>query len=332
MFKLEVGMGHHGNSGGRPPDVKKKETWVVFAMIGMISLPAAITLHTVQISALIDVANRNPSPHGYTVSLLLFIVPISVIGIWFLPQDHVRISKTAFWLTILILFPVGALLDFFFARYFLRFPDPMATLRIPAPALGGSVPVEEYIFYFTGFLAVLLLYIWLDEYWLAAYNIPADSAERSTFVRLLRFHPESLAAAILLIAFALYYKKFLSDERDGFPGYFIFLTLTALLPSAALFPAARSFINWRAFSLTAFNILLTSLLWEATLAIPYGWWNYQPREMVGINVLAWGHLPFEAVLVWLSVTYATVIVYEVVKRWQASGKKAKLAFFGSDAG
>ena len=64
---------------------------------------------------------------------------------------------------------------------------------ITAPALGGGVPFEEYVFYFTGFVAVLLLYIWLDEYWLAAYGVRADAQERAQFQRLLRFHPASLA-------------------------------------------------------------------------------------------------------------------------------------------
>jgi hypothetical protein len=74
-----------------------------------------------------------------------------------------------------------------------------------------------------------------------------------------------------------------------------------------------------------------SLLWEATLAIPYGWWGYQNEEMMGISILAWGGLPLEAVALWIAVTYATVIVFEVIKLWQASGKKAGHAFFGTKA-
>ncbi len=34
-----------------------------------------------------------------------------------------------------------------------------------------EIPIEEFIFYITGFMAVLLIYIWCDEYWLEAYNI-----------------------------------------------------------------------------------------------------------------------------------------------------------------
>jgi hypothetical protein len=104
--------------------------------------------------------------------------------------------------------------------------------------------------------------------------------------------------------------------------------LTALVPAAAFFPEARRFINWRALSLTLFMITLVSLFWEATLAVPYGWWGYQPRQMMGLSIGAWWGLPIEAVCVWTAVTYATVITFEVVKVWRASGKPARQAFLG----
>jgi lycopene cyclase domain-containing protein len=300
---------------------------LVIAILGMIALPAALTLHRVHVSTVVDPSVQNPSPYGYTVSLLLFIVPILVIGLWLAPKDGVKISKRSFVWTIGLLFPVGAALDFFFARVFLKFPNPGATLRWTAPALGGGVPVEEYIFYFTGFVAVLLIYIWMDEYWLAAYSVPVDSAERTNFARLLRFHPQSLIWAVGLILVAIVYRRYFVSA-PGFPGYFIFLVIGALGPSAALLPSALPVINWRAFSLTAVIILLISLLWEATLGVPYGWWGFQDAQMIGIRITAWSQLPIEEVFVWLAVTYATAIVYEIVRRWQSSGKRAKHAFLG----
>ena len=81
-------------------------------------------------------------------------------------------------------------------------------------------------------------------------------------------------------------------------------------------------------SLTVFFILLVSLLWEATLALPYGWWNYQHRQMMGLYIGAWSELPIEAVTVWLAVTYGSVILFEAVKIWQASGRTAKEALLG----
>jgi hypothetical protein len=238
------------------------------------------------------------------------------------------VSRKAFWWTIGILFPLGALLDFLCASRFFCFPNPGATLGIKAPALGNWVPVEEYIFYFTGFIAVLLLYIWFDEYWLSAYNVPPTAAERISFDRLMRLHPASLILAIVLIAGAILYRRYIAGDASGFPGYFIFLVLGALLPSATLFPSARPVINWRALSLTMFMILLISLLWEVTLALPYGWWNFQDNAMLGLRITAWAGLPIEEVFVWIAVSWATVIVYEIVKRWKASGKPAKHAFLG----
>jgi hypothetical protein len=303
---------------------------LVIAILAMIVTPAALTLHSVHLSALnpATATTHGASPYGYTVSLLLFIIPILVIAFWFLPQEDVKISQKSLLWTIGLLFPMGAGLDFFFAQYFFTFPNQNATLGIRAPALGAPVPVEEYVFYLTGFLCVLLLYIWLDEYWLAAYNVQGESPERKQFHRLLRFHPESAVLAIVLVAGALIYKKHFSPSPAGFPGYFIFLALTALVPSSALLPSARPVINWRAFSLVAFFILLVSLMWEATLAVPYGWWNYRDEQMLGVRITGWGELPIEAVCLWMAVTYATVIVYETVKCWQASGKSMRHALFG----
>ena len=139
-------------------------------MLAMVAVPAGITLHTVRTPAVAEISSTNPTPYGYTFSLLLFVVPILVIGFWFLPSENLRIPQRSFWRTLAILVPIGFGLDFFFANKFFVYPNTGATLGIGAPAVGGSVPLEEYIFYFTGFLAVLLIYVWLGEYWLAAYS------------------------------------------------------------------------------------------------------------------------------------------------------------------
>ncbi|MDR3774162.1 MAG: hypothetical protein P4L26_12480 [Terracidiphilus sp.] len=309
------------------PNAPRTSLLVVLAMLGMVAVPAALTLLTVRGPAVSGAPAVGPSPYGYTVSLLLFIVPIAVIGFWLVPREGVRISKKAFVRTIAILFPLGAGLDFFFANSFFTFPNSAATLGITAPALHGGVPVEEYVFYFTGFVAILLIYIWLDEYWLAAYGVRADAKERAQFDRLLRFHWQSMAWAAVLIAAAILYRNVFVPE-PGFPAYFTFLVAGALGPSAALLPSAMPVINWRALSLTMFILLLTSLVWEVTLAVPYGWWGFQDGAMIGVRIAAWSRLPIEEVCVWLAVTYATVIVYEIVRRWQASGKRIKHALMG----
>jgi hypothetical protein len=305
----------------------KASAWIVAIMLAIVAIPVGITLHTVKVPATILISGVNPTPFGYSWSLLLFVIPNLVIGGWFLPSEQVRIPKRAFWRTIWILVPIGFGLDFFFAHRFFEFRNSGATIGLGAPAIGGTVPVEEYVFYFTGFLAVLLLYVWLDEYWLAAYNVRRHGAAEQ-IERLLKFHPASLLVGLALLAVGILYKKQYSAFPDGFPGYFTVLVIGGMVPSASLFHSARRFINWRAFSLTIFMILLISLFWEATLAVPYQWWSYQQKEMMGIFIGAWAGLPIEAVMVWIAVTYGTTIVYEIVKAWQASGKSVRAAFLG----
>lgn len=306
----------------------RRNSWLVLVLLVMIVIPATITLNTVQFPGTLQISNSNPTPFGYTLSLSLFIIPIIVIGGWLVPSESLAFPRRAFWRTIGLLVPIGFGLDFFFGNIFFVFPDPGATLGISAPALGGSVPAEEYVFYLTGFIAVLLIYVWLDEFWLAAYNVPDYAAEAGKIPRLIVFHPASLVAGLVLVATAITYKKFFAANPAGFPSYFCFLVATALVPATGFLKTARPFINWRAFSLTLFLIVLISLLWEATLAVPYGWWGYQSKQMMGLFIGAWSGLPIEAVCVWMAVSYSTTIIFEIIKLWLASGKTAKAAFLG----
>ncbi len=177
-----------------------------------------------------------------------------VIAGWLLPSEELKIPKRAFGWTVAILVPLGCLLDVVFAQWFFCYPNVGATLSIRAPALGRPVPIEEYIFYFTGFHAVLLVYVWLGEFWLAAYNMPDYSGEAKKMRRLLQFHPASLILAVILTAAAWFYEKHLAlpEDQAGFPGYFTLLVAGGLLPAVSFFPVARRFINWRALSLDAF--------------------------------------------------------------------------------
>lgn len=306
-------------------------TAIVIAMLAMIIIPAAITLQTVRIPAPLTPVNQNATPYGYTVSLLLFIIPILCIAGWLLPGEGLHLPRRAFGWTIAILVPFGYMLDLVFAQWFFEYPNVGATLGVQAFAFGKPVPIEEYAFYLTGFLANLLLYVWFGEFWLAAYNVLDYPSEARRMRRLLQFHPTSSILAVVLIGAAWFYKKHfaLPEDQAGFPGYFTFLVAGGLSPAVSFFPVARRFINWRAFSLTLFFMVLVSLLWEATLALPYNWWNFQHRQMTGIFVGAWSRLPIEEVCVWIAVSYATVIVFEVVKVLVASERPVHETLLGT---
>jgi hypothetical protein len=307
---------------------ERKAFYVVFAIAAVLVVPAAIALRTVIHPVILQATSENPTPFGYTWSLLLFIIPTCALVWWFACRPDLTFPRKAFWRTIAVLTPLGFLLDLLFGNAFFVFPNRLATLGWKIPAAGGAIPVEEFVFYLTGFMLVLLSYIWCDEYWMAAYNVPDYTAAAKGIPRIVRFHSGSVVLGVALIVAAIVYRKFWSGVSEGFPWYFVYLVCASLIPSAGFFHTAERFINWRAFSFTFFLLLLISLLWEATLALPYGWWEYRPGSLTGLHIGAWSDLPIEAVFVWFAVTFTTVITYEVIKIWKALGTRALEAFFG----
>ena len=292
-------------------------------------IPAALTLTTVVEPASVVQNSSNPTPLGYTVSLSLFIFPMLALGWWFLRRPQLKLQKQAFWIAVALLVPAGVLLDFLFGHTFFSFENHQAVLGWTFPAIGGPLPLEELVFYLTGFIVVLLIYIWCDEFWLAAYNVPDYKNKSNEITRILRFHPLSLVFGIGLITLAIIYKKFVSSDPDGMPWYFIYLVAIALVPSSGLFPTVCRFINWRAYSFTTIIIVLISLTWEVTLALVYQWWGFRHEAMLGFYVGAWNGLPIEEVILWFAVSYTSIIFYEAIKIWKASQKTFKQAFIGN---
>jgi hypothetical protein len=311
------------------PSRRTKQAFqIVFAIIAVLAIPATLTLRQVAQPGVLQIDSDNPTPLGYTISLLLFVVPIIALAWWFTCRPDLQFPRKAFWRTIAVLAPLGFVLDLLFGNAFFTFSNARATLGINVPGIGGAIPIEEFLFYLAGFMIVLLSYIWGDEYWVRAYNVPDYVEAAKGIPRLVRFHLPSVVLGVALIAAAAIYKKMFSGAPAGFPWYFTYITVASLIPSAGFFHTTQPFINWRAFSFTFFLILLISLLWEVTLAIPYGWWGYRPSTMMGLSIGAWSNLPIEAVCVWLAVSYTTIIVYEVIKIWQSLGMRALEAFFG----
>lgn len=304
------------NSNKRPSN-----DWLV--LVGMavaFTVPFILTLRTVaRPRPLVTDLQANPTAHGYTWSLSLFAVPVMVLSAWLVRRHESRIQNEAFWITALLVASGGILLDVFFGLSFFTFPNRAAVLGLCFKGYSftdgwqRSIPIEELGFYVFGALAVLLLYIWGDEFWFSAYNVD-DAPRRNTRLRdLISFHPASVLFAFAAFPLGLLYKKFGPHPyHDGFPGYFLFLTLIAFTPSSLFFPVARPYINWRAFSLGFVFILLVSLFWEAAIAVPYQWWAFQPRSMLGLFINGFCGLPVEEPMLWAGVTWATVIFYETI--------------------
>jgi len=300
---------------------ENKRALTVFLMIMLIIIiPTLISLLTVRDPGVFKVTSPNPSPFGYTISLLFFIIPACVIASWFYFHKEYSIQRKAFWRTILILFPIGVILDIFLGTLFFNFHNHGSVVGVYLPGFNFktfsftlSIPIEEFIFYGFGFLTTLLLYIWSDEYWFKAYNTQDYIKSSRNIKTLFSTHHYSIIFGLILIGAGIVFKKFLSPDKIGFPGYFIFIVIAAVTPIAMFIKAVRSFINWRAFSFTFFIIVLISIIWEATLAIPYGWWGYNYQQMLGIKIGAWHNLPMEATMAWMAVSFLTVITFEIIK-------------------
>jgi hypothetical protein len=336
--------------------VKRAWSWlqdpnvrVVAGILAVLVVPAIVTLYTVKMPLKPSDFAQDPTPLGYTVSLLIYLVPVLILHRWFCRSFDdggiVRVAararrsdpaappvgdyrRNAYRLTLATLIPIGFLLDIILGLTLLTFENPKAVFfEYRAPALDFAslsfrphIPVEEFVFYTLGFMAILGVYIWCDEYWLKLYNVPDYEIPRGKanrglppfIAQVMILKP--LVIATVLVAAAWHYKKFFAPvENEGFPTYFAFLVVASLLPSILLFKSTQRFINWQAVSFTVFWVALTSIFWEATLAAPYGWWGYQKRHMMGVFVGAWFGLPVEAVVLWLSVTFTTVMVYETFK-------------------
>ena len=263
------------------------------------------------------------SPLGYTYSLVLFLIPTISLGTWLFRIRRIHAHHwNAFWLTAAIVVPLWCMVDIFLGNTFFRFPNPHATLDIFAPGYTfgvgwqRTIPIEEFFFYAFGCSSILLSYIWATESWLAQYTMPEDIylARAHSAKQLVVIHRPSIIIGVLLFAAAFAWKKLGWHEyHDGFPGYFLFELTMVFLPSAVLFRTVGPFINRPAFVYKTFALLLLSLVWEATLALPYGWWGYHYPMMMGIVVRPWFDLPLEAVMLWPAAAFMNILLYEGIR-------------------
>ena len=292
----------------------------------VILIPAVLTLRTVE-EGVTRVQTSNPTPYGYTISLLLYLVPIATLMTWFFRKQSTRLVP-----------PQGVQLDHrpagpdgLPARHrvrqpVLQLPEHRGHAQVFLPgysfATGGLVydlPIEEFIFYVSGFVAILLVYIWCNEVWVPAYGVPLRRHLAASALP----DPAALAVGGLRGHRAGGGRCLQETVRAGVRDGRLPRRVSAVLrvpagrggaaQPAAVPICARPFINWRAFSVTLLWVLLTSLLWEATLASPFGWWHYRETWMMGMHIRAWADLPVEAAILWVAVTYTTTIVYETIK-------------------
>ncbi|MDH3732308.1 MAG: hypothetical protein OEU54_02195 [Gemmatimonadota bacterium] len=313
-----------------------KTLTTVIAMTVALLVPAILTLMNVDAPSTTP-PSQNPTPFGYTISLLLFAMPVAVIGIWFFLHPRQHVDRKAMLCAALAVFILGSILDFGFGYSFFVFPNPDATLgwRLPAWSwgqmawVGDYLPIEEFGFYIFGAFFMITTYIWADTDWLKVYDHEQRGILALHHRKIINFSPWPIVIAVALIAVAYFFKKSLpAPHNAGFPAYFTFLCLLAFVPASVLIGSVGKFINWRAFVFAYAVLLLVSLVWEATLGVPYNWWNYQGEQMIGIRITAWAELPVEAVLLWLAAAFGAVGAYETFRMYFHLDRPFWQALFG----
>jgi hypothetical protein len=273
----------------------------------------------------------------YFTSLTLWIVPILLLlRRFFVETDRGGRRRRAFAWTVVYITVGGAVLDLVFGAVILDFPGKYV-LRVWA--VGGTIPIEELIFYLTGGIAIVLVYAWADEHWMHAYNVRGRGEGATlTLGRLIDVSPQTIAVSVGLLLLGIALKRVFSPS-GWVPLYYTFLICVAFIPAILMWRAVNRFVNWRAFSFAALYVLLTACIWEITLGLPKGWWGYQDGAMIGRFIDDWksrySQYPIEALLVWFVVTFTCVLMYEAVKAYHYAprqGIRQKLFDSGSDGG
>ncbi len=273
---------------------------------------------------------------NYFTSLIIWLIPIVYLWPTFmmLTANGTGRRRRALVSTAATIVGLGIALDFVLGFLTLRFPgctDPAvaATGRylLCLPAVHGQIPIEELLFYAMGPVAMVLVYGCADERWLSKYNPPDDLVD----LRLIQIsRPIAGVGAMLAVAVLIFWRV-----NGTFPTYFLFLAAGAVLPAVFLYRSVGALTNWPAFAITTLYVILTSVIWEVTLAIPRLWWGYQPSGMIGVTIAAWSRgdaiFPIEAAVVWLFAPFASVLTYEFAKALAHHPKPTRAALFGDSS-
>jgi hypothetical protein len=227
---------------------------------------------------------------------------------------------------------LGVVLDLVLGHLTFRFPGcDLPRGQSPyvwcVPGLGGLIPIEELLFYVLGPIVIVLVYACADERWVARYHSGDDRLDHA----LIQVSPRLIAVAAALAVAALV----LWSVNGTFPTYYAFLSAGALVPALFFYRAIAHLTNWQAVAVTTLYVLLTSVIWEVTLAIPRVWWGYEPSGMIGVTIAAWSRgeaiFPLEAAVVWLTAPFSCILIYEFARAFFHHERSTGEALFGPGA-
>jgi hypothetical protein len=113
---------------------KGQDLFGLSALLAILAVATTVAMSRIGVSQRPIDVSLNPSPLGYTFSLILFVLPCAVLGAWVWQSSRTGEQRRASLITLAILIPIGFVLDLIFGRSFLHFPNAEATLGILIPA------------------------------------------------------------------------------------------------------------------------------------------------------------------------------------------------------
>jgi hypothetical protein len=282
---------------------------------------------------------------GYTKSLLLLLLPLVFLVVWYVRSRdalQLRIIMKAVLRNVLASALVWIILDIFLANLLFQFPNNNAHVL---PLVWGyswtgqctslwtlfnlecyprNIPLEEFLFYLGGAALLTMMYMWSAEDFFAAYSLPRKEYEEEAkkVGPLVKWNKTLIALGLVVLVTGIIVKKLAPwhSYHEGWPYYFFAELLIVFVPLTALYTQVRRFTNNRAFLFVIVLHILVSLVWEGTLALPYGWWNYHMPAMIGVVAVPWSKLAIEACGLWLTVAWAVMFTYEATKIKALSGR------------
>jgi hypothetical protein len=273
----------------------------------------------------------------YFSSLTFWLVPIVLLlprFLWMTDEGAKR-RRRAFWWTTFYVFVAGTILDLVFGSYVLDFSEKEHIYKWRLP-FGQHVPIEEFLFYFLGGMAIVLVYFWSDEYWMRAYHVRNRRWNDEIFgdsFRLFEISPVAIVCGGVLFVFGMLIQWRFTGKIWPLTWYYNFLLLVAIAPAILFYRSMKHVVNWRAFSFTCLYVLLTSCIWEVLLGLPREWWFYkEPNGVLGWSIAAFSgkHIyPIEALLVWLAVSFDAVLAFEALKSLTHDRRSFREAMFGT---
>lgn len=286
---------------------------VVAAIVALFCGMFALTMTTIRTPVM--PLKAPDSPLGYSISNLQWLIPALGIVLLYFAIKIRPSERRALQLTLFVLPFTGFILDIFFADRFFTFPNTKSVWGLSIPgfnfrtlAFDAPIPIEEFIFYITGFLYTLAVYLFGRDIWLSRYTPPCDAVPRG------KWRPLAASFVVLVLVVLGFLAKalFKTPGESVVPEYYLFLILLGIGPCIFLYPIVYRRVNWQALSFTLFSVLLISVIWEVTMGIPYGWWGYHREVMMGIFIKPWFDLPLESAIVWLTVSFTTIFTFEAI--------------------